>query len=99
MRRKLAVTMICTYSRAASSSPTSRRLALNTQEPADQAAIPHPRIGFCGVIDERMDIELLDGIAKLRPDYQFVMIGPVVKIDPATLTAACEHPLPRWKEL
>ena len=25
-------------------------------EPADQADIPHPRIGFCGVIDERMDI-------------------------------------------
>jgi UDP-galactopyranose mutase len=54
-------------------------------EPADQAGLPHPRIGFCGVIDERFDIDLLDGIAKLRPDYHFVMIGPVVKIDPATL--------------
>jgi UDP-galactopyranose mutase len=54
-------------------------------EPADQAGIPHPRIGFCGVIDERFDIDLLDAIARLRPDYHFVMIGPVVKIDPATL--------------
>jgi UDP-galactopyranose mutase len=54
-------------------------------EPADQANIPHPRIGFCGVIDERMDIELLDKIAQLRPDYQFIMIGPVVKIDPNSL--------------
>ena len=54
-------------------------------EPEDQIPIPHPRIGFCGVIDERMDIDLLQGIAKLRPDYQFVMIGPVVKIDPASL--------------
>jgi UDP-galactopyranose mutase len=54
-------------------------------EPADQANIPHPRIGFCGVIDERFDVDLLDRIAQLRPDYQFVMIGPVVKIDPAIL--------------
>ncbi|OKH43919.1 UDP-galactopyranose mutase [Calothrix sp. HK-06] len=54
-------------------------------EPADQANIPHPRLGFFGVIDERMDIELLAGIAQARPDWHLVMIGPVVKIDPATL--------------
>jgi len=54
-------------------------------EPADQAQIPHPRVGFAGVIDERMDLELLDGIARLRPDMHFVMLGPVVKIDPNTL--------------
>jgi UDP-galactopyranose mutase len=54
-------------------------------EPADQAKIPHPRLGFFGVIDERMNIELLEGLAKARPDWQIVMIGPVVKIDPATL--------------
>src|SRR5207253_5903606 len=34
---------------------------------------------------ERMDIELLDRVAALRPDWQFVMIGPVVKLDPADL--------------
>ena len=84
MRRSSAGITICMYFPAASNSPTSRRLAA-IQEPADQASIPHPRIGFCGVIDERLDIDLLDGIAKLRPDYHFVMIGPVVKIDPATL--------------
>ena len=55
------------------------------EEPADQASIAHPRIGFAGVIDERMDLELLDGMARLRPDMQFIMVGPVVKIDPATL--------------
>jgi glycosyltransferase involved in cell wall biosynthesis len=54
-------------------------------EPADQAAIPHPRLGFFGVIDERMDVELLGRVAELRPDWHFVMIGPVVKIDAATL--------------
>lgn len=56
-----------------------------TTEPADQINIPHPRLGFFGVIDERMDIELLGEIAQARPDWHLVMIGPVVKIDPATL--------------
>lgn len=49
-------------------------------EPRDQIDIPRPRIGFFGVIDERTDIELLGDIARLRPNWQFVMIGPVVKI-------------------
>lgn len=55
------------------------------QDPQDQAHIPFPRLGFFGVIDERMDVELVGQVADLRPDWQFVMIGPVVKIDPATL--------------
>ncbi|MFN6561277.1 MAG: UDP-galactopyranose mutase [Nostoc sp. ChiSLP01] len=59
--------------------------ARHLQEPADQADIPHPRLGFFGVIDERMDIELLAGIAEARPDWHLVIIGPVVKIDPAAL--------------
>jgi UDP-galactopyranose mutase len=54
-------------------------------DPADQAEIPHPRLGFFGVIDERMDLELLDGIAAARPDWHLVIIGPVVKIDEAQL--------------
>ncbi|HET9810852.1 MAG TPA: glycosyltransferase family 1 protein [Sphingomicrobium sp.] len=49
-------------------------------EPEDQASIPHPRLGFYGVIDERFDIELLDEAARMRPDWSFVMVGPVVKI-------------------
>jgi len=56
-----------------------------TEEPADQANIPHPRLGFFGVIDERMDIDLLGGIAEARPDWHLVIIGPVVKIDPSSL--------------
>jgi glycosyltransferase involved in cell wall biosynthesis len=55
------------------------------QDPADQAGIPRPRLGFFGVVDERMDIDLVGAVAALRPDWQFVMIGPVVKIDAATL--------------
>ncbi len=57
-------------------------------EPDDQAGIGEPRIGFFGVIDERFDIELLRAVAAVVPDMQFVMIGPVVKIDPATLPQA-----------
>lgn len=54
-------------------------------EPEDQKHIAHPRIGFFGVIDERMDLELLEGVARQRPNWNFILIGPVVKIDPATL--------------
>jgi glycosyltransferase involved in cell wall biosynthesis len=56
-----------------------------TPDPKDQAKIPHPRLGFFGVIDERMDIDLVGQVAELRPDWHLVMIGPVVKIDPARL--------------
>jgi hypothetical protein len=59
------------------------RLALEV--PGDQKQIPHPRLGFFGVIDERFDASLLAQAARLRPDWHFVMIGPVVKIDPADL--------------
>lgn len=55
------------------------------EEPADQVEIPHPRLGYYGVVDERMDIELLGGIAEARPDWHLVIVGPVVKIDPASL--------------
>ncbi len=54
-------------------------------DPADQVAIPHPRLGFYGVIDERLDQELLAAVADLRPAMQFVLVGPVAKIDPARL--------------
>ncbi|MFL5401958.1 MAG: glycosyltransferase [Gemmatimonadales bacterium] len=51
----------------------------------DQAGIPHPRLGFYGVIDERLDLGLIDSVAAARPDWHIVLVGPVVKIDPATL--------------
>jgi UDP-galactopyranose mutase len=54
-------------------------------DPRDQALIPHPRLGFFGVIDERMDLALIEGVADRRPDWQLVLIGPVVKIDPSAL--------------
>lgn len=54
-------------------------------DPADQQGIPHPRIGFYGVVDERFDIDLLDQASAQRPHWHFVILGPVVKIDPASL--------------
>lgn len=46
-----------------------------------QAHLPHPRLGFYGVIDERFDIDMLRAIADARPEWQLVMVGPIVKID------------------
>ncbi|GAB3928468.1 glycosyltransferase [Larkinella terrae] len=54
-------------------------------DPADQQRLPFPRIGYSGVIDERLDVNLLRQLAENRPDWQFIFLGPVVKIDPATL--------------
>lgn len=52
---------------------------------ADQHDIPQPRFGFYGVIDERFDIELIKDVADSKPEWHFVLIGPVVKIDYETL--------------
>src|SRR5438270_2478987 len=49
-------------------------------EPADQEDLPRPRLGFYGVIDERFDTGLLGEVARTRPGWSFVMVGPVVKI-------------------
>jgi glycosyltransferase involved in cell wall biosynthesis len=51
-------------------------------DPADQEELPRPRLGFYGVLDERLDTELLARIAEMRPDWSFVMVGPTVKIAP-----------------
>lgn len=45
-----------------------------------QCSLPHPRLGFYGVIDERLDLPLLAALADKHPDWQCVIVGPVVKI-------------------
>jgi glycosyltransferase involved in cell wall biosynthesis len=55
------------------------------RDPDDQAPIPAPRLGYFGVIDERMDLDLIRGIAESRPDWQLVLVGPTAKVDPADL--------------
>jgi UDP-galactopyranose mutase len=54
-------------------------------EAADQRALAHPRLGYFGVIDERIDTAVLRAMAEAHPEWQIVMVGPVVKIDPAIL--------------
>jgi glycosyltransferase involved in cell wall biosynthesis len=49
--------------------------------PMDMRHIPHPIVGFYGVLDERLDTQLISDIAGVRPDIHFVLIGPISKID------------------
>ncbi len=57
-------------------------------EPADQAAIAAPKLGFYGVIDERMDLDLVRAVADAHPEWNLVLVGPVAKVDPAALPRA-----------
>ncbi len=57
----------------------------STVVPADAASLPRPVLGYFGVVDERLDYELLRAVATARPDWTLLMIGPVVKVDPAEL--------------
>jgi glycosyltransferase involved in cell wall biosynthesis len=63
------------------------RLA-ETPVPADVANLPKPVFGYFGVIDERIDYELIAQLAERNPDASVVMVGPVVKVDPASLPSA-----------
>jgi len=55
------------------------------EQPADQAEIATPRFGFYGVIDERLDLDMIAALADARPDWSLMMVGPVVKIEAADL--------------
>lgn len=52
---------------------------------AVQGHLPHPMLGYFGVIDERMNLMLLDAIARAHPEWSIVMVGPVLKIDQSEL--------------
>ncbi|RZM21733.1 MAG: glycosyltransferase family 1 protein [Pedobacter sp.] len=54
-------------------------------EPDDQAQILGVKLGFFGVIDERFDVDLIDYIASKRPEWQLILLGPVVKISNESL--------------
>jgi glycosyltransferase involved in cell wall biosynthesis len=56
-----------------------------TVVPREVAALPGPILGYFGVVDERLDYELIAALAEENPDWNVVMIGPVVKVDPAIL--------------
>jgi protoporphyrinogen oxidase/glycosyltransferase involved in cell wall biosynthesis len=50
-----------------------------------QANISGPRLGFYGVIDERLDLGLISALADTHPLWQIILVGPVVKINPDSL--------------
>ena len=60
-------------------------------DPADQAWLSRPRLGYYGVIDERLDLGLVAALADARPDWNVVMVGPLSKLG--------EHDLPRRRNL
>ena len=65
--------------------PHFARARLPGADPDDQAGLARPRLGFYGVIDERMNLDLLAALADARPEYTLIMVGPVVKISEADL--------------
>jgi len=62
-----------------------RALLPETEIPQDIANLSGPRLGFFGVVDERMDYPLVAHLAESHPDWNVIIIGPFCKIDPATL--------------
>lgn len=56
--------------------------------PAAIASILQPRLGYFGVLDERIDWQLIAAIAEQRPDWHWVLVGPTAKVDPAELPQA-----------
>jgi UDP-galactopyranose mutase len=63
-------------------------------EPAPLAPLRRPRLCWVGVVDERLDLDLLADAAALRPDWEWVLVGPTAKIDPATIPQAPNiHPM------
>jgi UDP-galactopyranose mutase len=54
-------------------------------EPAALAWIPRPRLGYFGVLDERIDWPMIATIAEERPEWHWVLVGPTAKVHPAEI--------------
>lgn len=65
-----------------------RRARAPQPEPPELVGLPRPRLGWVGVIDERMDVALLAEVARRRPGWSWVLVGPVVRVDPDTVPRA-----------
>ena len=59
--------------------------AASTEVAADVASLPGPVFGYYGVIDERLDYDLIARLAEANPGASIAMVGPVVKVDPDAL--------------
>jgi len=56
-----------------------------TTVPTALSSLPKPVLGYFGVVDERMDYELIKRLAESNPQWSVVMVGPTVKVDAKTL--------------
>lgn len=54
-----------------------------TRVPADIASMSGPVLGYIGVVDERLDYELLAALADHNPSWNVAIVGPSTKVDPA----------------
>jgi hypothetical protein len=61
------------------------RAADELTPPDALSALPYPVLGFYGVLDERIDFDLIAAVADARPDWSLALIGPLAKIDEADL--------------
>jgi glycosyltransferase involved in cell wall biosynthesis len=59
-----------------------------TQIPEDARELPHPVLGYYGVIDERMDYDAIRALSDAFPEGTVLLIGPITKVDPAELPRA-----------
>jgi UDP-galactopyranose mutase len=88
-RRRFNPNVHCLPSSVDAAHFSEDRLDDSSQEAKDvrdlQGNLRAPRLGYFGVIDERMDLSLLTLLADVHPDWQIVMVGPVAKIDPDML--------------
>ena len=57
----------------------------STSIPPDIDFMNRPILGWFGVVDERVDYAMVGEMARMRPDWSFAMVGPVVKVDPNLL--------------
>lgn len=56
-----------------------------TPLPEDLQKMSRPVLGYFGVVDERLDYGLIAALADANPKWSVAIIGPVVKVDPASL--------------
>jgi glycosyltransferase involved in cell wall biosynthesis len=57
----------------------------DTVVPSDIVGLPKPVLGYFGVVDERLDYELIARLADSFPTGSLVFVGPTAKVDPAEL--------------
>ncbi len=81
--------------------------AKTVEEPADLRDVPHPRIGYAGMIKKQLDLALLHELAKRHREWSFVMVGPLGMLKGETQTIEAMSRLPNvyflggkhWDEL